>query len=374
MKDYNVAILSPSKETYSETFIHAHKTKLKGKIFYYYGLKKNKKLEGAGNLKNFWQKIKSRIQRKLFGKDYSWYFEQFLKTSFRKNKINVVFAEYGTTAQANISLIKELNLPLVVHFHGFDASNREVIKEHGYYKEVFDVAKFVVVVSVKMYNKLLEIGCPAHKLVYNVYGPDDIFFQVKPQFSRQQFIAVGRFVEKKAPYYVILAFKKVLEKFPKAKLIMAGNGALLAVCKNLSKYYDLEQNIVFPGVITPQQYMVYLETSIAMVQHSITAESGDSEGTPLSILEASAAGLPVISTKHAGIPDVIIDQKTGLLTEEHDVDGMAENMIKVIKDPEMASNLGENGKQNIKKNYTLQRHIKVLDDLLRKAVKDSRLI
>lgn len=371
MQDYNVAIFSPSKEAYSETFIHAHKTNLKGKVFYYYGLKQNKKLEGSSDLTSFWQRIKLKIQRKLFNKDYSWYFEQVLKTSLQRNKIDIILAEYGTTAQANIKVIKHLNLPLIAHFHGYDASNEEVIKKHDYYKEVFDTAKSVVVVSVKMYNELLAMGCPAHKLVYNVYGPDDIFFKVTPQYSRQQFIAVGRFVDKKAPYYVVLAFKKVLDEFPKAKLIMAGNGALLGVCKNLAKYYGLERNIIFPGVISPQQYMAYLETSMAMVQHSIVSGSGDSEGTPLAILEASAAGLPVISTKHAGIPDVIIGDKTGLLTEEHDVNGMAENMIKVINNPELARNLGANGKQNIKRNYSLQRHIKVLDNLIRKAVKDN---
>src|SRR5690606_5350206 len=112
-------------------------------------------------------------------------------------------------------------------------------------------------------------------------------------------------------------------------------------------------------------------TSIAMVQHSVTAENGDSEGTPLTILEASAAGIPVISTKHAGIPDIEINGETGFLTEEHDVDGMADNMIKILENPGLARHLGANGKQHISANYTLERHIQKLYELIDKAIREN---
>ncbi len=366
----NIALLSPNQNAYSETFIQAHKNLIKGKVYYYYSGILPTQLEG-GNL------INSRALRILdivkghFNLNKFSLPELALLNSFKKNKIELVFAEYGVTAQKIIKICKELNLPLIVHFHGYDASVAEVIKCNNKYKEVFKTASYVVVVSKKMYQNILDLGCPEKKLVYNVYGPQDKFFEVKPEFSKQQFISIGRFVDKKAPYNLILSFLKVVEKFPEAKLIMAGDGLLLDTCKNLVKYYRLEANINFVGVVSPEKYREYLEESLAFVQHSVTAVNGDSEGTPVGILEASAAGLPVISTKHAGIPDVIIHDETGLLVEEHDVDGMAKNMIMLLENKEMAKKMGAKGRINIRENFNMARHISVLDELIDKAVKSN---
>ncbi len=364
----NIALLSPNQNAYSETFIQAHKNHLKGKVYFYYSGILPTKLEGG----NFINSRRLRILDIIKG-----YFnlnrfslpEIALLNSFKKNKIDMVLAEYGETAQKILKICNELNLPLIVHFHGYDASVSEIIKNNNNYKEVFEIASFVVVVSKRMFQDLLKLGCPKQKLIYNVYGPNDEFFYVQPNFSNQQFIAIGRFVDKKAPYNLILSFLKVIEKFPKTKLIMAGDGPLLDTCKNLVKYFRLEANINFVGVISPEKYREYLSESLAFVQHSVTAENGDSEGTPVGIVEASAAGLPVISTGHAGIPDVVIHGKTGLLVEEHDVDGMAENMIKLLENPEIAKEMGEKGKINIKENFTLKRHIEVLDALIQNSVK-----
>lgn len=363
----NIALCAPNKDVYSETFIHAHKLNLRGKVFYYYGSLQQIALEGKGRLDNSanWNLL---LKRKLLRKPLSWYQQELLKKSFLKNDIDVVLAEYGPKAQSLLPVVKDLKIPLVVHFHGFDASVKDVILGNNNYQEVFQTAKYVVVVSKKMYSDLLALGCPEEKLVYNVYGPDEKFFEVQPKFKNLQFISIGRFVTKKAPYYLILAFRNVVKKFPRAELIMAGDGELLEVCRNLVAYYNLNNNIKFAGVITPEEYRNYLGNSMAMVQHSVTALSGDSEGTPVGILEASAAGLPVISTRHAGIPDVIIHEETGYLVGEHEVDKMSLYMIKVLENPQLAREIGNRGKKNIQKYYTLQRHIEELDKILKKAL------
>src|SRR5690606_9989960 len=118
-------------------------------------------------------------------------------------------------------------------------------------------------------------------------------------------------------------FKKAAENHSDAKLIMAGDGQLLNTCQNLIRYLGIESQVEFVGIIAPEKFRHLLTESRGLVQHSITAESGDMEGTPVAVLEASAAGIPVISTFHAGIPDVIKNGETGLLCEEHDVYGMA---------------------------------------------------
>jgi glycosyltransferase involved in cell wall biosynthesis len=92
----------------------------------------------------------------------------------------------------------------------------------------------------------------------------------------------------------------------------------------------------------------------------------------VAILEASAAGLPVISTIHAGIPDVINNGTTGLLSEEHDVDTMANNMIRLLNNPDLAKQLGAAGKEHIKKYFSLERHINELQKVINEAISNSK--
>ena len=365
----NIALLCPTQTAYSETFIQAHKERLEGNIFCYFGNSQNIELEGKRSPHESKIRWKYKFLRKLKAKSYSWYFDRLTLNSFKINNIDVILVEYGDFAATHIDLLKESGLPVVVHFHGYDASVTEIIQKFKKYKELFDCVKYVVAVSKKMYKDLLEMGCPKKKLIYNVYGPCEEFLKINPSFRKQQFIAIGRFVDKKAPYYLILTFLRVVRKFPNAKLIIAGDGKLLNVSKNLVRQFGLERNIGFPDVISPTEYKNYLSESLAMVQHSITAENGDSEGTPVAILEASAAGLPVISTYHAGIPDVIEHGYSGLLVEEHDIRKMANYFIKLLENINLAKQLGVQGKRRVQESFTLHKHISGLNELIHKLVK-----
>ena len=121
-------------------------------------------------------------------------------------------------------------------------------------------------------------------------------------------------------------------------------------------------------MITQDEFVNYLVTARAYVQHSITALDGDMEGTPVTILEASAAGIPVISTRHAGIPDVIVDGETGLLVEEHDVEGMSKQMLMVLEDKGFANKLGANGKLFISKNFSREKNLSMLAQTIQNSI------
>ncbi|WP_417289538.1 glycosyltransferase [Corallibacter sp.] len=363
-----IAIFTPSQNPYSETFIQAHKQYLQDNVCYYYGSLNRMKLEGEKALVPRHKQLQYRLQRKIKKETFTSIVKKSILYSLKQQQVDVLLIEYGTHAHRLLPLIKQSGLPLVVHFHGYDASVHTVIEQCEQYKEVFAYAKYVVAVSRVMYQKLLELGCPADKLIYNVYGPQPEFESVKPQFTKKQFVGIGRFTDKKAPYYTIMAFNKLAKQDPEAQLVLAGDGVLRNMCENLVKQYGLEQQVQFLGVVTPQRYQELLEESLAFVQHSITANNGDMEGTPLAVLEASVAGLPVIATNHAGIPDVIKHGETGLLCDEHDIDTMAKHMQKVLDDTAYAKQLGAAGKQHILEQYSLKRHIKALQDLMQKVV------
>ncbi|WOD43981.1 glycosyltransferase family 4 protein [Hwangdonia lutea] len=367
-KKINIALFSPSKNPYSETFIHAHKKYLNGNIFYYYGTGYGLRLEHEQNKMPFHKRFILKIYTKLTSKSSTYIWKQKLLYSLKTNRVDVVLVEYGTHAHSLRKILKESCLPIVVHFHGYDASINTIVEDCGKYKEVFQLSKKVIVVSKKMEEMLLELGCPQNKLVYNVYGPQPEFLEIESRFSKKQLIAIGRFTDKKAPYYTLLAFKGVVSKHPDALLLFAGDGVLYNSVSNLIRYYDLENNVKLLGIISPEEYRAILKDSRAFVQHSITAANGDMEGTPLAVLEASAAGLPVISTYHAGIPDVVEHKTTGLLSEEHDIETMSMHMLQVLDDLNFAKKLGKSGKLNIMENFSLDRHINNLQNILEKVV------
>lgn len=98
-----------------------------------------------------------------------------------------------------VKICKYLNIPLITHFHGYDASVYTTIESCKNYSDVFSYSKFVIAVSIAMKKRLLELGCPEEKLIYNTYGPDNIFTNLNSKFIDDTFIGVGRFVEKKRP-------------------------------------------------------------------------------------------------------------------------------------------------------------------------------
>lgn len=295
--------------------------------------------------------------------------EKKLMFSLKNEKVDVVLAEYGLTAADTLRIVESLKLPLVVHFHGFDATDIQTIRNYGVrYKDVFHYASSVIAVSSKMKSDLIKMGCTEEKIVLNPCGPNPSFIDLHPDYTGHQFVAIGRFVEKKAPYLTLLSFEKVLKKFPAARLVMIGDGPLLPVCKDIVSAVGISGSVEFKGVQSPEDIRKIMEQSIAFVQHSVTAADGDSEGTPVAVLEAQAAGLPVVATEHAGIPDVVVHNQTGLLSKERDVETMANNILSILQEDGLAQRLGTIGRKRIQEHFTMERHLQTLTDCINKAV------
>ncbi len=365
-----LAIFSHNENAYSETFIQAHRN-LPFEIKFYYGGFMPNYLDGQSISQNKWTNTFQRRKASFLHPENATLTdgELALISSLKKNRVAVVLAEYGVMGATVLRVCRALALPLLVHFHGYDASVTSILNEYDQrYREMFLYAHSVFSVSHAMTEQLAAMGCPRSKIIYNPYGPDDRFFDIRPSYITSHFVAIGRFVDKKAPYFTLLAFQKVLEQCPEAKLTIAGDGPLWNTCLNLVDYLKIGDSVQLPGAINREQWIKFLSNGIAFVQHSLTAENGDSEGTPVAILEAQAAGLPVISTFHAGIADVVINDETGLLTEEKDVEGMAGNMLRIINEDTLAQKLGSNGKKRIQENYTITKHLEMLQNLIEQAI------
>lgn len=398
MKKYkvNIFIVQPNRNTYSETFIRNHIKYLPGQIFHGYG--------------NWWPDFDSddrslidlytnrNFKSKVFGKLKKWFAKSlypiinslFPNTKFAerdlankafkyylvKNKIDIVLAEYGMMGAGVMHICEEMKIPLIVHFHGYDAHNNDIIKEFGIdYKRMFEKAAAIISVSNHMHNQLLKMEVNFDKLHNITYGVDtNLFEQTKPSLNNNIIVSVGRFADTKAPYLIILAFAQALKKVPNAELYMVGEGNLLEACKNLADSLNIRTKIHFTHVLTPFEIVELLQKARAFALHSITTSNGDSEGTPNAILEAAASGLPVISTVHAGIPDVIDHEISGFLVEEKDIDNTAKYMVRLFEDGNLADELGDNGRRKVLECFSLEKQIEKLMTLILKstALKDEK--
>ena len=128
-------------------------------------------------------------------------------------------------------------------------------------------------------------------------------------------------------------------------------------CKLLVKALKLTESVEFLGYQPHERVAEIMGGVRALVQHSIKTSYGGVEGTPCAILEAGASGLPVVATRHAGIVDAILDGATGLLVEEGDIEGMAQHMILLAREPELARRLGRAAQERIRTEFPMEKSI-----------------
>jgi colanic acid/amylovoran biosynthesis glycosyltransferase len=219
------------------------------------------------------------------------------------------------------------------------------------YQELFEHAAGIIAPSRFLANKLAEIGCPPEKLHVSPVGVDPKRFKPGPG-DPLRIIAVGRLVEKKAPHLTIESFAGVLKRFPEARLDIIGYGPLMEMCSALIHERGLNDTVRLLGVQSPDQVVHAMRAASMFVQHSVTDKDGNTEGLPVAILEAMASGLPVVATRHSGISEAVVDGKTGILVDEHDVTGMTQAIVSLLANPAQAGAMGDAGRERVLAHFT----------------------
>lgn len=263
-------------------------------------------------------------------------------------------------------------IPFVVHFHGYDASKARVLDAFGdSYRPMFHAAAAVVAGCTEMAKQLIALGAPSEKVVTNYVSTVDVasFTQQDPGNRPPHFVSIGRFVEKKAPHLTLFAFSKVADVLPDVELVMIGQGRLLDACKELAKGLGVENRVRFLGPQSHEVVCQELAKARCFVQHSVIANDGDREGTAISVLEAAATGMAIVATRHQGILDTMVDGETALLVDEFDVDGMADCMIRVARDPSLARCLGAAARERVSAKFSMEKSISGLYQILSEAVR-----
>ena len=246
-----IAILSPKPADKAETFIQNHiknlpyeKIVIHGDNFPYMTKKYGPSL---WQLKRY---ATVRFFRRLIGLKTKSIRKIWLKKTLTKEKVDLVFAEYLITAAETYSVCSELNIPLVAIALGYDISQYDILDHYKVeYHKMLQYSSIIFVVAKHMKANLLKFGCDETKIIYSPAGPDVSFFQIKPSLATKNLVAIGRFVDKKAPMITIKAFSEIRQSFPKAKLLMAGDGPLLKECQDLVNDLGMDQSVEFLGRI-----------------------------------------------------------------------------------------------------------------------------
>ena len=284
----------------------------------------------------------------------------------RRHRPDVVLAEFGFHAVRVMQAAAFAEIPFVVHFRGSDLSaQRRIGVLRGRYRRLVSIASGGVCKSKQMAAKLEQLGMLPSRILISASGANPALFKAgNPALAAPVFLAVGRFVAKKGPLKTIRAF--ALQ--PIGELWMVGDGPLFEDARRLVQDLQLQARVCFLGVKTQPEVADLMRQVRVFVQHSLIAPDGDSEGNPVSVMEAQLSGLPVVATRHAGIPDVVLDGCTGLLVEEGDVQGMAAAMERLMADPGLAARFGSAGRDRVLAGFTLGHHLQALTGFLQQQI------
>lgn len=375
----NVVIANSNANKYTETFVGLHKQYITDNGFYlheFYGgyLPKATMQKGALLPTQAWKQGIIDIKEAIWDLPKDYYFKLSIKEYFRCNNIRLVIAEFGLVGAELVSICKELNVPLMVIFYGYDAHHKKFIEAaREKYLSLFNYASLIIGVSLDIIEKLKELGANEHKLVYLPCAIDlDRFVYTDHSKNPPIFLCVGRFAETKSPHLTILAFNQVLKKIPNARLRMIGKdggGELFEACHILVKALGIADKVDFLGIQPSYVVAEEMKKARIFVQHSVTTPlNGDKEGTPVAIMEAMACGLPVVSTHHAGIAELIDSGKTGFLVQEYDYLDMADKMIAVCTSDELVFSLGKNAAEAIRSNEFVMKNKQKFIDLINQCM------
>jgi glycosyltransferase involved in cell wall biosynthesis len=266
--------------------------------------------------------------------------------------VTAVLAEFGPNGALLRGACKRADVPLYVHFHGFDATKlaREA-SWRRHYRRLFRDAAGIIVPSRFLAERVHDLGCPDQKLHVSPNGIELANFS--PTIREPgRILATSRLVPGKGPLQTIEAFHRVRQRIPGATLEFIGDGGLMQDCMRRAETLGVADAVKFHGAQPAPQVAEQMARASLFVQHSVTSREGGTESFGVTFLEAAASEVPVVATRSGGIVETVADGETGLLVEEHDVDGMADAMCALLEDPARAEAMGRAGRARVEAHFT----------------------
>jgi len=280
---------------------------------------------------------------------------------------------FGHTGVHLLPFMRNWSRPSLVSFHGMDIMLRNEEPEYNQrLRTLLGTLPLVLARSESLASRLVELGCDASKIRINRTGvPMEGFPYVvhsPPADGAWCIIQASRFIEKKGLDITLKAFAEFRKEYPKAELILAGEGPLEGQLKDLGRTLGVEGSVRYPGFLNQQELAAAFASAHFFLHPSQKTMAGDQEGVPNSMLEAMASGLPVIATLHGGIPEAVHSGYDGLLVPERDTAALVSALLEIAEDSVTYETFSRNAAQSVRENFEQGRSIARLEGFYRELI------
>jgi colanic acid/amylovoran biosynthesis glycosyltransferase len=253
--------------------------------------------------------------------------KKIFKKALIENQISLVHVHFGTFACELLDLCRGLEIPMIVTFHAFDVT-AVPIRWPGYREKLIDLFSYIskaIAIAHYVSNQLSNLGCSSNKIKVNYLGVSVEEIPVIDRRFRQgplRFVHIGRITEKKGVLDLVEVFLKTFKPVDNVELVIIGSGEEYEKVKLRVDKNSTGVLVVLKEAINPNRVIDELGMADVFVLNSRTDSNKSTEGLPITLLEAMATGLPVVSTSHAGIPEALSTSE-GFLVSERDNKALA---------------------------------------------------
>lgn len=290
----------------------------------------------------------------------------------RRVRPDVAYLEYGSMLARLAAPLRAAGVPFVAHLHGHDVTAS--LGDAGYREALaygLDAAAAVVVASEHMRRLAVLAGAPPQRVVVvplgiSLEGTDPVPWSERRR-SPPRIVFFGRLVPKKHPVALVEAFAIVAASRPDVGLDVIGDGEERSHAEARAAARGVSARVRFHGTLPRRAGLAIVREAWIYAQHSVTSFTGDQEGFGLSIAEAAALELPVVSTWHNGIPEQVVSGETGVLVPEYDFEAMAAALLALLDDPDRCAALGAAGRRRVLSGYPPRRRWERLAAILAEA-------
>jgi colanic acid/amylovoran biosynthesis glycosyltransferase len=292
----------------------------------------------------------------------------------RSIRPDLIHGHFATESFRYLSVIRQSDLPLITTFYGLDISKlplRPIWRDR--YAELFELGAAFIVEGDFMANRLADLGCPARKINCIPLGVDILKFgelrryrETNPRSLRILHVGLGR--EKKGSMDATEAFIAVATHNKHIRLDIVGDGPFRQPVEKRIQEAGLSDRCIFHSYLPVARYRELMGQSDILLAPSVSAADGDDEGgAPVTVIEAQAAGIAVCGTMHCDIPMVVEHGKTGLLTAEHDVAGLASALEKLCSDGDLRNRMGVAGADRAATRHDIRIQVKKIAQVYEKC-------
>ncbi|WP_223594057.1 glycosyltransferase [Neobacillus bataviensis] len=295
--------------------------------------------------------------------------EAELTNMLRKYQVDALHSHFGPSALYALQAKETLGIPMLTFFHGYDARKYPFLNNKVQeYQRLFTIGELFLTPSNAIKEELLSMGCPENKVRVSHLGIDINQFHYQPRTLDDKektirIVSVGRLVEKKGHHLLLEALSIVKKKMSHFHLTIVGEGREYQNLVDQINRLKLHDHIHLAGKLHHSEVKSVLDKAHIFCLASVSGKDGDMEGLPVSILESQASGLPIVSTRHSGIPEGVVEGKSAILAEENNPTDLANKLLEMMSQPEKWIEFGSAGREWVVQHFNAEKQAEELRDI-----------